>query len=81
MGDKKDLEAEGTIHPEDLEQTYEVPDARPKVEKKADSSVSKVAEEVRMGKWGIGQERRKALADAGYNVKEVEAEVIRQSNP
>lgn len=42
--------------------------------------ISAIALEVRGGKWGKGQERRTRLSEAGYNVREVEAEVIRQSN-
>jgi CW_7 repeat len=80
---KETDEPEGAIGPEDLvqpETTYEVPDARPKVEHEV-SDVSDIAVEVMAGKWGTGQDRRKRLSDAGYNVKEVEDEVVRRLNP
>ncbi len=58
---------------------------KPEPKKSGDSAVKKmdlseVAFEVRSGKWGVGQERRKKLSEAGYNVKEVEAEVTKQLN-
>lgn len=43
-------------------------------------SHDKVVEEVLAGKWGVGQEKRLRLAQAGYNVREIEAEVVRRSN-
>jgi hypothetical protein len=80
---KETDEPEGAIGPEDLvqpETTYEVPDARPKVEREV-SDVSDVAKRVIAGEFGVGQDRRKRLSDAGYNVKEVEDEVVRRLNP
>ena len=38
-------------------------------------SVTQVAKEVIAGKWGNGDERKKKLADAGYNFATVQAEV------
>lgn len=55
-----------------------------KVKKKADEKTltsAEVAKEVFAGQWGVGQERRKKLAEAGYNVKEVEEEVTKLRNP
>lgn len=43
-------------------------------------SLSNVAQEVREGKWGQGQERRRKLEDAGFDPNEVEAEVTRLLN-
>ena len=40
-----------------------------------------VAREVAEGKWGVGQERRKALDDAGFDVKAVEEKVSQLLNP
>ena len=37
--------------------------------------ISEIAQQVIEGKWGVGQERRTKLSEAGYNVKDVEAEV------
>lgn len=44
-------------------------------------SVEEVAKEVVEGKWGVGQERRIALDNAGYNVQEVEEAVKQLLNP
>lgn len=43
-------------------------------------SLTKVAEEVLAGEWGTGQERRKALFDAGYDPNAVKAEIVRIAN-
>ena len=45
---------------------------RPDVPKK---DIGELAEEVLAGKWGNGQERIKALTEAGYSYEEVQAEV------
>jgi hypothetical protein len=42
--------------------------------------VEGVAKEVLEGKWGVGQDRRKALADAGFDPNEVQEEVLRLVN-
>lgn len=41
-------------------------------------SISKIAEEVRAGKWGNGDDRRHLLQKAGYDYAQVQAEVNRQ---
>lgn len=43
-------------------------------------SLEDVTREVIDGKWGVGQERRLKLTEAGYNPREVEAEVVRLRN-
>ena len=43
-------------------------------------SLTEVAEAVGRGEWGVGQERRLKLTEAGYDPKEVEAEVVRLRN-
>lgn len=40
-------------------------------------SIGEVVQEVIDGKWGVGEERRKRLTDAGYNPSEIQAEVNR----
>lgn len=81
---------EGAITSENLVQpdagegtTYQVPSTQPKVEKEAEGEkdLTSIAEEVRAGKWGVGQDRRLRLSEAGYNAQEVEAEVRRLLNP
>jgi len=47
---------------------------------KAKESLTEVAEAVGRGEWGVGQERRLKLTEAGYDPKEVAAEVVRLSN-
>ena len=37
--------------------------------------ISEIAQQVIEGKWGVGQERRAKLSEAGHDVKAVEAEV------
>lgn len=44
-------------------------------------SVTEIAQEVKAGKWGNGTARKKAIESAGYNYKEVQAEVNRLSKP
>ena len=44
-------------------------------------SVTEIAQEVLAGKWGNGTARKKAIEAAGYNYKEVQAEVNRLSKP
>lgn len=43
-------------------------------------SVHHVAKQVLAGEWGRGQERRVALANAGYDPNEVQQEVVRLLN-
>ena len=45
--------------------------------KKGDKTIEKVAREVIRGKWGNGADRKKRLADAGYDYAEVQKEVNR----
>ena len=66
--------AEGTIEPEDLV----VPEPGD-VDYEA-TELSAVAREVNQGKWGVGQERRLKLAEAGFNANEVEKEAVRLLN-
>lgn len=42
--------------------------------------VTDLAMDVMAGKWGVGQDRRVALSEAGHDVKEIEAEVTRILN-
>jgi hypothetical protein len=70
---------EGAISEENLVQEPP-PEEKPDDKKVTKSDLKKIALEVREGKWGVGQERRKKLDDAGYNAKDVEDEVTRQLN-
>ena len=42
--------------------------------------LTEVAKEVIRGEWGTGVERRKKLADAGFNPNEVQKEIVRIVN-
>lgn len=57
------------------------PDAPADDQKDEVKSVEDVAKEVVEGKWGVGQERRIALDNAGFNVQEVEEAVKQLLNP
>lgn len=48
-----------------------------KTEPKQESYVTKIAKEVIQGKWGNGKARKDKLAAAGYDYKEIQAEVNR----
>jgi CW_7 repeat len=50
------------------------------VQEKPDKDLSGIVLEVREGKWGKGQERRKRLAEAGHDFREIEAEIVKQLN-
>lgn len=43
-------------------------------------SLTNVAKEVLAGEWGSGQERRLALANAGFDPNKVKAEMVRIVN-
>jgi len=43
-------------------------------------SLTDVAREVLAGKWGLGIERRRALAAAGYDPNNIKEEIIRVAN-
>ena len=77
-----DEEVEEVEEEETSEETEEVDDGEDGSEaaQHALASVADVAKEVIAGDWGIGQGRRLALSKAGYNVKDVEAEVSRIAN-
>jgi CW_7 repeat len=49
-------------------------------ESESKQSLTEVAEAVGRGEYGTGQERRLKLAEAGYDPKEVEAEIVRLRN-
>jgi CW_7 repeat len=51
-----------------------------KQEAQPNKSLEEVAQEAVAGKWGVGQERRLKLQQAGYDPREVEAEVVRLRN-
>lgn len=63
--------------PEEVPVVY-VPDINTADEKR---SVEDVAREVLEGAWGYGQDRRKALVEAGYDLEEVKQAVKRILNP
>jgi CW_7 repeat len=65
--------------PEDEEKTKKTTKDKKKTKKETEA-LTEVAIEVGEGEWGVGQERRQRLADAGYNPQEVEAEVVRLRN-
>lgn len=74
---------EGSISSEDLVQEPVNEDDSSESEESSavtKMDISEVALEVRKGEWGKGQERRRRLSEAGYDVREVEAEVTRQLN-
>jgi len=43
-------------------------------------SINEIAQEVLNGEWGIGQDQRLRLAEAGYNTTEVRKETTRLRN-
>jgi type VI protein secretion system component VasK len=51
-----------------------------KQEDKSGLKLEDVAKEALDGKWGLGQDRRRRLSDAGYDPNEVQAEVVRLMN-
>ena len=51
----------------------------PKYEVATKSDITTIAKEVLAGKWGNGSVRKDSLTAAGYNYKEVQAEVNRLS--
>lgn len=77
------LDDVATPDPEPVDENTESADESPQTvnlfegEKK---SLTDVAQEVAAGKWGEGQARRSALADAGYDPNEVQQEIIRLRN-
>lgn len=63
----------------------EEPDHNPRTTYKDDNErtatdMEGLAREVLAGKWGAGQERRQALADAGFDPNKVQKEVVRIVN-
>lgn len=50
--------------------------SKPSTSKK---TISQLADEVKLGKWGNGDERKKKLEDAGYDYEAVQAEVNRRA--
>lgn len=67
--------AEGTVGSSVPEEKEEETD-----DEESDTSLDAIAREVLAGEWGQGQARRLKLSEAGYNPKEVEAEVTRIRN-
>jgi len=59
-------EAEGTIHPPKR--------SGPKVNK------DDIVLQVLNGEWGVGQDRRIRLAEAGHNPNEIQREIVRRAN-
>jgi len=57
-------------------------DQEPGVEKEFHEakSLTEVAREVLAGQWGIGSERRRALAAAGFDPNAVKDEIVRVAN-
>lgn len=56
--------------------------AVPEYDKEAPSkTVQEVAQEVIDGKWGVGEDRKKKLADAGYSYAEVQSKVNEMLSP
>jgi len=45
-----------------------------------DSDLTKVAREVLAGKWGLGVDRRRDLAEAGHDPNAVKKEIVRLLN-
>ena len=90
---EENLEAEGTVHEEDLASSSEMPSDTvfgPEAEnavvvtEESESNETKsdedVAREVLEGKWGKGQEIRVRLADAGYDHNKIRKAVVRLLN-
>lgn len=74
-------EAEGTIKPAEEVEVVHIEDVETVPEPKSpDSDVTEVAQEVIAGKWGVGQDRRNRLSEAGHDVRAVEEEVVRLRN-
>jgi hypothetical protein len=70
--------AEGYVAPQETVEEVSEETADPgEVERKSNKEV---AQEVIEGKWGVGQDRRRRLDEAGYNVDAVKAEVTRRLN-
>jgi hypothetical protein len=65
-----DLKNDTYIDPEKYAKEYKEP-----TEEKPTKSVNAVAQEVLLGKWGNGSERKKRLEEAGYSYTAVQAEV------
>jgi len=49
-------------------------------EQQASARLNEVAREVLAGDWGIGQERRRRLTEAGFDHVEVQREMVRVVN-
>jgi hypothetical protein len=79
---KQSDKAEGSKHVTKEETPKVVLDSPPKKDSssKAKASLEDVAKEVVNGDWGKGQERRKKLSEAGFNVNEVEEAVVKLMN-
>lgn len=56
-------------------------DDTPKTQKIAEKTVTEIAKEVLVGKWGNGAQRKKKLTAAGYSYTAVQKEVNRLSAP
>lgn len=72
---------EGAIGPEDLVGVEEAAEeAKTEEDKEENNSLDEVAQQVIAGEWGVGQERRRRLSEAGHDVQEVEARVTKLLN-
>lgn len=75
-----EFEPEVQYGPEEPAPTPPAPPAPPSDDSET-KSLADVAKEVVEGKWGVGQDRRLALADAGIDPNEVQEEVRKLLNP
>lgn len=68
--------------PVDEEITEEVPavEETPEPEPIEEQSFETVVDEVMRGEWGVGQDRRLALAKAGHDPNAVQKEIVRRAN-
>lgn len=69
-------EPEGAIKPEDLAEN-QPPDETPQEPEHTGTkhSVQEVAQQVINGEFGVGQDRRRRIAEAGYDLKKVDEAV------
>jgi N-acetylmuramoyl-L-alanine amidase len=70
--------AEGTVT--SSQASPQVPGEQPSPQESGNKTVNEVAQEVIAGYWGRGQKQKKRLADAGYDVTEVNEEVTKIFN-
>ena len=68
-------EAEGTIHP--AEEPIKV---LPETESTGETEKDDIVTQVLKGEWGVGQDRRLRLQQAGHNPNEIQKELVRRAN-